>query len=229
MLSFIPSIGNLLNFSSLFSNLFNGITTANERHREWGNRSAYDMASTHPVTSLGSAGLGKVHPVLGWLSKGVATGVATGAATANPYSGVGAGVMSLASGFPDMINETSARSAQKKQRQIALERERRERKREEAIDQLLEKLNNFQPIATNNREFTVERQNENKQIVREVQRGAQGANPVNTYNNLQIQRADSFSIFATPPIARHRTQARAVGRDGYRRGGGVASAFFSTF
>jgi hypothetical protein len=187
--------------------------------------------SNNPIINLGGSALDSVNPVLGWVGRGVATGVGTGLTTGNPYAGIGAGLLSLGSGVPDLISGLYSKSEKSAQAKVAAERERRERENTEALSSISERLKAIQSLMGQgtSKELVIERQKSDDKVSREIKKADDAANPVRTYNNLQIQQAASFTIGGIPPIARHREAVRSAGRDGYRRGAGVASAFFATY
>lgn len=172
-----------------------------------------------------------VNPVLGWVGRGVATGVGTGLTTGNPYAGIGAGLLSLGSGVPDLISGLHSKSERDAQAKAMAEREKRERESTEALSSISERLKAIQSLMGQgtSKELVIERQKSDDKVSREIKKADDAANPVRTYNNLQIQQAASFTIGGIPPIARRREAVRSAGRDGYRRGAGVASAFFATY
>lgn len=215
----------------LFSNIFSGMNTARRQRQEYGNQSPHDLVSNNPIVNLGGSALDSVNPVLGWVGRGVATGVGTGLATGNPYAGVGSGLLSLGSGVPDLISGLYSRSKEDAQAKAAAERERRERENAEALSRISERLEAIQSLIGQgvNKELVIERQKSDDKVSREIKKADEAANPVRTYNNLQIQQAASFMIGGIPPIARRREAVRSAGRDGYRRGAGVTSAFFATY
>lgn len=230
-MSYLSSVGNLLSPSRLFSNILGGINTARTQSSEYGNQSPYEIVSGNPTINLGGSALNSVNPVLGWLSRGVATGVSTGVMTGNPYAGIGSGLWSLGSGVPDLISGLSSKSKKDAQAKATAEREKRERENAEALSRISERLETIQSLMgrkTGN-ELVIERQKSDDKVSHEIKKADEAANPVRTYNNLQIQQAASFTIGGIPPIARRREAVRSAGRDGYRRGAGVASAFFSTY
>lgn len=231
MMSFISSVGNLLSPARLFSNIFSGINTAQRQSREYGNQSPYELMSNNPIINLGGSALNSANPVLGWAGRGVANGIGTGLMTGNPYAGIGSGLMALGSGLPDLISGLYSKSREDAQAKAIAERENRERENAETLSRISERLEAIQSLMgqrTGN-ELVIERQKSNNKVSREIKKADEAANPVRTYNNLQIQQAASFTIGGIPPIARRREAVRSAGRDGYRRGAGVASAFFSTY
>ena len=213
------------------SPILGGALTARIPSREYGDRSPYEIASGDPIINLGGSVLNSVNPVLGWLGRGVATGVSTGAMMGNPYAGIGSGLWSLGSGVPGLISELSSKSKKDAQAKAVAEREKRERENAEALSRISERLEAIQSLMgqKTGKELVIERQKSDDNVSRETKKADEAANPVRTYNNLQIQQAVNFAIGGVPPIARHRDAVRSVGRDGYRRGAGVASAFFSTY
>lgn len=231
MMSFLSSIGNLLSPARLLPNIFGGINTAQRQSREHGNQSPYDLVSNNPIINFGGSALDSVNPVLGWAGRGVATGIGTGLMTGNPYAGIGAGLLSLGSGVPDLISGLYSKSEKSAQAKVVAERERRERENTEALSSISERLKAIQSLMGQgtSKELVIERQKSDDKVSREIKKADDAANPVRTYNNLQIQQAASFTIGGIPPIARRREAVRSAGRDGYRRGAGVASAFFATY
>ena len=231
MISFLSSVGDLLSPARLFSNIFSGINAARRRSGEYGNRSPYDLRSNNPIINLGSSALNSVNPALGWAGRGAATGIVTGLMTGNPYAGIGSGLLSLASGVSDLISGLYSKSEKSAQAKATAEREKRERENTEALSSISERLKAIQSLIGQgaNKELVIERQKSDDKVSREIKKADEAANPVRTYNNLQIQQAASFTIGGIPPIARRREAVRSAGRDGYRRGAGVTSAFFATY
>lgn len=194
--------------------------------RRVGNRvvdSYYDEARSNRFLKQLSSGVAGVHPLAGWLANGIGAGLLAGVSSANPFVGLAAGGASLISGIPSLWSGLRDRRVQ----QERAERERRQsdalieastgvkqlNERYNSLMQALQRLRGNTNTASLNSELTAERVNEGK-VMSDAERKAQAVtDPIRRYNNLQIQRAASFSVFPIPPIVPKRALVRPTAPD----------------
>lgn len=185
--------------------------------------SYYDAARSNGFLQASSGIANRIHPLVGWLTNGIGAGLLAGVSSANPFIGLAAGGASLISGIPSLWSGLKERSAQ----QERAERERRQsdalieasngvkqlNERYNSLMQALQGLRGNTNMAGLNSELTAERVNEGK-VMSDAERKAQAAtDPIRRYNNLQIQRAASFSVFPIPPIVPKRALVRPAAPD----------------
>lgn len=185
--------------------------------------SYYDEAQSNGLLQASSGIANRIHPIAGWLANGIGAGLLAGVSSANPFVGLAAGGASLISGIPSLWSGLRDRKAQQ-------EREERKRKQNDAlieasngVKQLNERYNSLiqalQGLSGNanavnsNPELTAERVNEGR-VISDAERKAQAVTePIKRYNNLQIQRAASFSVFPIPPVVPKRALVRPTAPD----------------
>ena len=188
-----------------------------------GRNSYYDEAQSNSFLQASSRIASGVHPIAGWLANGIGAGLLAGVSSANPFIGLAAGGASLISGIPSLWSGLRDRRAQQ-------ERAERERRRSDAlieasnrVKQLNERYNSLMQalqgmkgntnVVNSNPELVAERVNEGK-VASDAERKAQAVtDPIRRYNNLQIQRAASFSVFPIPPIVPKRALVRPAAPD----------------
>lgn len=185
--------------------------------------SYYDEARSNGFLQASSGIANRIHPLAGWLANGIGAGLLAGVSSANPFIGLAAGGASLISGLPSLWSSFKDR---KVQQEIA-ERERRQsdalteasigvKQLNERYNSLMQALQGFRgnTNAVNlNPELTAERVNEGR-VVSDAERKAQAVTePIKRYNNLQIQRAASFSVFPIPPVVPKRALVRPTAPD----------------
>jgi len=185
--------------------------------------SYYDEARSNGFLQASSRIANGIHPLAGWLANGIGAGLLAGVSSANPFIGLAAGGASLISGIPSLWSGLRDRRAQ----QERVERERRQNdalaeasngvkqlnERYNSLMQALQGLNGNTNVVNSNPELTAERVNEGK-VMSDAERKAQAAtDPIRRYNNLQIQRAASFSVFPIPPIVPKRALVRPAAPD----------------
>lgn len=185
--------------------------------------SYYDEARSNSLLQASSGIANGIHPLAGWLANGIGAGLLAGVSSANPFVGLAAGGASLISGIPSLWSAFKDRRAQ----QERAERERRQNdalieasnevkqlnERYNSLMQALQGLRGNTNTTNSNPELTAERVNEGK-VMSDAERKAQAVTePVKRYNDLQIQRAASFSVFPIPPIVPKRALARPTAPD----------------
>lgn len=185
--------------------------------------SYYNQARSNQFVNQLTSGAYSVHPLAGWLTNAIGAGLVAGVSSVNPYVGLLAGGASLISGLPSLWSGFRERRAQQ-------ERAERERRRNDALNeasagvkqlnerysslmQTLQGLGGNTNAVNSNPELTAERVNEGR-VMSDAERKAQAVtDPIRRYNNLQIQRAASFSVFPIPPIVPKRALVRPTAPD----------------
>jgi hypothetical protein len=252
----MPGLSSLFNFDGLLARLnpFRNINYARGivglfgdtfmSREEEGNMvpSYFSEASRQPLVA-GAAGVASsVHPALGVLSEGVGTGVAATIASANPYIGIASGVGALAKGLINLPGEMRKYNAAK---QAAKRQERMDAFYDTGADAFAS-FKRFQDDYKKNQEAIMEELRASRDILGNlgknqkkdplvieqqkvsdaVQSQQQNEDPVQTYNNLQIQRINSFTINSEPALAPRRQTARHGVADRYRRSS-LGNRFFA--
>lgn len=185
--------------------------------------SYYDEARSNGFLQTSSRIANGIHPLAGWLANGIGAGLLAGVSSANPFIGLAAGGASLISGIPSLWSGLRDRRAQ----QERAERERRQsdalneasngvkqlNERYSSLMQALQGLSGNINAVNSNPELTTERVNEGR-VISDAERKAQATtDPIRRYNNLQIQRAASFSVFPIPPVVPKRAFVRPAAPD----------------
>ena len=186
-------------------------------------KSYYDEATSNEYLKTASEYAGGMHPLAGWLANGLGAGLIAGVTSANPIIGLATGGASLITGIPSLVSDMFDRKARQ-------ERAERLKKQREAIfnasagvgelknqytsfTKALQDLRNDVNKLNSNSELAIERAGEGKAVKESIDNAQMVTEPVKGLNNLQIQRAASFSFFPTLPVARRRTTTRPATPD----------------
>lgn len=192
------------------------IPRGNERNR----RSYYDEASSNNYLKLASGYAKGVNPLAGWLTNGIGTGIVAGISSGNPFVGLAAGGASLITGIPSLVGNIRDREKREKAAQEEQKRKADIRAAASGVKDLTARYGEMQKTLDNligmvktqvpQNGLTPERTAENNKVAENLEEASANANAVNRYNNLQIQRAASFSVFPTPPVVKKRPIVRAA-------------------
>lgn len=209
--------------------------------------SYYSDASENPIVGGVSSAAGSLHPVLGLAANSLGTGITAGLASSNPFVGIASGVASLAQGIIKLPGELRKREAAQREAQRQSRMDSFYNTGTDAFKSfkrfsdnygkdksaILEELRVSRGILENMEKRSRETQKKDPFVIEQqkvsdaVQTQRQNEDPVKAYNNLQIQRINSFTINSEPALAPRKQTARRGVADRYMRSS-LGSHFFAT-
>lgn len=196
--------------------------------------SYYSSAANNAYVNAAGNLAGGANPWAGWLTQGIGTGLLAAAQSANPYIGIAAGGAALLGGVPNLISGVKEKKTQKAQNEhfellnsVAQNQKDLSERYSNMEAELKATREALQALRASNRnnEISVEQNKEAQQISKEINEQISSTNPVKQYNNLQIQRAASFTISALPPVVQKRQVPTRTAVDLLTRRSGIGNFF----